>query len=83
MADLVDFNLLKFKERDALEDVLRSWTSAAAGAEHDVAALRDTRLRHFLGKCSSNAADLALLPCDAASLSVAFAMRFCDVKVAV
>jgi Domain of unknown function (DUF4471) len=54
MADLVDFNLLKFKERDALEDVLRSWTSAAAGAEYDVAALRDTRLRHFFGNLHSS-----------------------------
>jgi Domain of unknown function (DUF4471) len=75
MADLVNFNLLKFKERDALEDVLRSWTSAAAGAEYDAAALRDTRLRHFFGKCSSDAAYLVLLSCGSTSAERSFYMR--------
>jgi Domain of unknown function (DUF4471) len=86
LADLVNFNLLKFKERDALEDVLRSWTSAAAGAQYDVAALRDTRLRHFFGKCSSSSAAAVQYTTDMASytglFSIGFAMRSCDVRVA-
>ena len=46
MRDLIDFSLLKFREKDALEEVLRSYCS---DQPCDIAKLRDQRLRHFFG----------------------------------
>lgn len=46
MSDFVDFSLLKYKERDALDAVFRSW---AVESPCDIRTLRDQRLRHFFG----------------------------------
>ena len=42
--DMVDWESLKFKERDELEDVFSSWLPVH---KYDIEALRDTRLRAF------------------------------------
>lgn len=43
---LFDFSLLKHRQRDELEEVLKSW---AEGVPFDMATLRDHRLRHHYG----------------------------------
>lgn len=46
LQEMVDLSLLKFRERDALVDVFRSWS---AQVPYDVATLRDHRLRSHFG----------------------------------
>ncbi|KAG5186852.1 hypothetical protein JKP88DRAFT_276249 [Tribonema minus] len=48
MAGLIDFSLLKYREKDELEEVLLSWYSETGCS--DVAKLRDQRLRNFFGQ---------------------------------
>lgn len=45
--DIVNFETMKFKDRDEIEDVFSSWLSAHP---FDIEQLRDTRLRAHYGK---------------------------------
>ncbi|CAN0054281.1 unnamed protein product [Scytosiphon promiscuus] len=45
-ADIVDLSLLKFKERDQLEDIFKSW---CCNVPCNIMALRDAHLRAFFG----------------------------------
>jgi len=47
MRDLVDLGLLKFKQRDELEDAFKQWSESVP---FDLTALRDARLRRMYGQ---------------------------------
>jgi dynein assembly factor 3 len=45
--DIINFETIKFKDRDEIEDVISSWLTCHS---FDIESLRDTRLRAHFGK---------------------------------